>query len=46
MKLFSQRQGYRPEKLQIQTNDIDADLKNKLWNALDTIYWSEAHTDD
>jgi hypothetical protein len=39
MKLFSQRIGKTPIKSVIQTNAIDDDLKNALWNCLTIYYW-------
>jgi len=35
---FSQRQGLRPIKTQIQKEDIDIDLRNALWNGLSLFY--------
>jgi hypothetical protein len=39
MKLFSQRIGKTPIKSVIQTDTIDEDLKNALWNGLTIFYW-------
>lgn len=39
MKLFSQRIGKSPIKSVIQTDTIDDDLKNALWNGLTIFYW-------
>lgn len=39
MKLFSQRIGKTPIKSVIQTESIDEDLKNALWNGLIIFYW-------
>lgn len=39
MKLFSQRIGKTPIKSVIQTDTIDEDLKNALWNGLNIFYW-------
>ena len=37
--LFSQREGIKPGKSVIQTNSMDDDLRNGLWNALTLCYW-------
>lgn len=39
MKLFSQRIGKTPVKSVTQTESIDDDLKNALWNGLTMFYW-------
>jgi len=39
MNLFSQRIGKTPIKSVIQTDSIDEDLKNALWNGLTIFYW-------
>jgi hypothetical protein len=39
MKLFSQRIGKTPIKIEIQTNSIDTDLRNALWNSV-TLFWN------
>ncbi|MBQ20275.1 MAG: hypothetical protein CMD31_05920 [Flavobacteriales bacterium] len=39
MTLFSQRIGKAPIKSVIQTETIDEDLKNALWNGLTIFYW-------
>lgn len=41
MKLFSQRIGKTPIKSVIQTDTIDEDLKNALWNGLTIFYWDD-----
>lgn len=41
MKLFSQRKGFKPVKIEMQTNSMDEDLKNGLWNAFTVTYWAE-----
>ncbi len=38
--LFSQRKGIKPIKSVIQIDSMDAELRNGLWNALHTHYWS------
>lgn len=40
--LFSYRQGLKPVKNRIQTDSMDDDLRNGLWNALDIACWSLA----
>jgi hypothetical protein len=35
MSTFSERMGLRPVKNIVQLNDMDQDLRNSLWNALD-----------
>lgn len=40
MSLFSQRNGFKPVKNIIQVDSIDADLRNRLWNALTEYYWN------
>ena len=37
--LFSQREGIKPGKSLIQTNSMDDDLRNDLWNALTLRCW-------
>ena len=39
MNLFSQRIGKTPIKSVIQTDSIDEDLKNALWNGSTIFYW-------
>jgi hypothetical protein len=39
MKSFSQRIGKTPIKSVIQTDTLDEDLKNALWNGLTIFYW-------
>src|SRR5713101_4610305 len=46
MKLFSQRQGLKPVKCALQINDLDADLRIKLWNVLSLRYWDQVSRDD
>jgi hypothetical protein len=41
MNLFSQRIGKTPIKSVIQTDTIDEDLKNALWNGLTIFYWND-----
>jgi len=41
VKLFSQRIGKTPIKSVIQTDTIDEDLKNALWNGLTIFYWDD-----
>ena len=38
MELFSQKYGHKPVKTVIQVHGIDEDLRNGLWNVVDTIY--------
>jgi hypothetical protein len=40
MELFSERYGHKAKKF-LQTQDVDKELRNRLWNALDAIYWSK-----
>jgi len=40
MQLFSQRKGLRPVKQVIQSDSMDDNLRNALWNQLDEPYWS------
>lgn len=42
MESFSQQYGYKPVKTVVQVDGIDQDLRNGLWNALDTHYWWQA----
>jgi hypothetical protein len=39
MRRFSERKGLRPIKTQMQIDDMDAELRNALWNALTIHYW-------
>ena len=41
MQPFSQRYGFEPVKDKIQVKNMDDDLRNGLWNALITFYWSK-----
>ena len=38
--LFSQRKGITPVKSVLQTDSMDEDLRNGLWNVLFSFYWS------
>lgn len=40
MKSFSQRKGLKPVSEIIQTDDMNDELRNSLWNALDINIWS------
>lgn len=40
MKTFSQRQGLKPVPQVAQVGAMNDDLRNSLWNALDTAFWS------
>lgn len=37
---FSQRMGYLPPSKVIQSDSIDTDLRNTLWNVVSECYWS------
>ena len=37
--LFSQRKGLKPVKKAFQKDDIDEELRNRLWNCLNIFYW-------
>ncbi|MEA2075263.1 MAG: hypothetical protein U9O85_05970 [Euryarchaeota archaeon] len=39
MKLFSQRKGIKPIKSTIQSDSMDNELRNGLWNGLYVLYW-------
>jgi hypothetical protein len=39
--LFSQRKGLKPIKTAIQINSMDAELRNRLWNSLESICFKE-----
>ena len=41
MKSFSEREGHRPIRTDIQIESIDRDLKYRLWNALCEFYWKK-----
>ncbi len=43
---FSQRQGQTPVKTFVQIDDIDDDLRNRIWNALDKYFWQDAAQED
>ncbi len=43
MQSFSQRKGIRPVKSIMQVESMDDDLRNSLWNALQTFYWNRVH---
>ena len=36
---FSRRRGLKPAQKAFQLDDIDQELRNSLWNALDLCYW-------
>ncbi|PMU16558.1 MULTISPECIES: AbiJ-NTD4 domain-containing protein [unclassified Pseudomonas] len=38
---FSQRMGYLPASKVIQSDSIDKDLRNTLWNILSACYWNK-----
>ncbi len=38
---FSERKGLKPIKNVIQTDDMDRELRNGLWNALTLFYWED-----
>lgn len=40
MKSFSQRQGIKPVAEVAQVGRMNAELRNSLWNALDSVFWS------
>lgn len=40
--LFSQRKGITPVKSVLQTDSMDYDLRNGLWNVLFSFYWSSS----
>lgn len=39
--LFSQRHGYRPVNKELQLEEIDVDLRNRLWNLTEAFYWKK-----
>jgi hypothetical protein len=41
MKLFSQRKGLKKGRTQLQVNNVDKELRNRLWNKFVSIYWNE-----
>lgn len=43
MKLFSEREGLKKVRTEIQVESMDDTLKNRLWNVLDYYYWSHEH---
>jgi len=44
LKLFSQRKGLKPIRKLIQSESMDDDLRNRLWNALTLYYWNKVRT--
>ena len=40
MKSFSQRKGFKPGAEVIQTDSMNSELRNSLWNVLDIKVWS------
>ncbi|MES2182231.1 MAG: hypothetical protein V4493_09045 [Pseudomonadota bacterium] len=40
MRSFSQRKGLKPTPEIIQTDSMNADLRNSIWNCLDLVLWS------
>ncbi|MHA2264437.1 MAG: AbiJ-NTD4 domain-containing protein [Candidatus Thorarchaeota archaeon] len=45
MKLFSHRKGLKPVKMEVQTDDMDDDLRVGLWNVFVTFYWRRGGMD-
>jgi len=45
VKSFSQRKGLKPIKNKMQIESMDADLRNRLWNALTVCYWNKVKAD-
>ena len=45
MKSFSQRKGLNPVAEVIQTNSMNSELRNSLWNVLDIKIWSSGRFD-
>ena len=41
LKSFSEREGLKKVRTEIQVDSIDSALRNRLWNELDYFYWSE-----
>ena len=41
MKTFSERKGLRPVSETIQIDSMTMELRNSLWNALDSVFWSK-----
>ena len=39
--LFSQRIGKKPVKTALQIDDIDGELRNRLWDCLDMFFWQK-----
>lgn len=46
MALFSQRKGLKPLSKILQTDSMDSDLRNSLWNALQISYWNKWEPSD
>ena len=45
MRSFSERMGLKQSKTILQTNSMDMDLRNSLWNMLHQNYWRQANRD-
>jgi hypothetical protein len=43
MKKFSEREGFTKVRTEIQVDNMDDALRNKLWNVLDSYYWRIAN---
>jgi len=41
MPRFSERYGFKPARIEIQKDSMDADLRNGLWNALSVVYFEK-----
>ena len=41
MRSFSEREGYKPMKINLQIGSMDEDLRISLWNVLTIFYWDE-----
>lgn len=41
MALFSQRKGIKPLKKEFQREEIDTELRNRLWSALQLVIWNK-----
>jgi len=43
MKMFSQREGFKPIKSVMQVDSMDSELRNGLWDALTISYWGQVN---
>ena len=46
MKLFSVRKGLKKRRTQLQVDEVDEQLRNRLWNVFKSIFWDVIYRQD